>query len=226
MNKLKRYIAIQTVLSMLFVIALANTAFGQKTDETKTPVVNAANPQTVNAQQSGQWTVGIDPSKNTVQLPNTPANPLSVKVENAPVRKPFQARAFVTPAGTGFSSGTLPIPVSKRLVIENVSVIGRVPEGMKLEVNFYTHLDNDDDGVGGVEDIVFHRIPLTEQGVFDGTTISVFNQKMLVFADSKIGETIYPVVVQARLNGMPPANAFVQVQFTFSGYLEDLPTNQ
>jgi len=33
-------------------------------------------------------------------------------------------------------------------------------------------------------------------------------------------------VAQARLNGMPPANAFTQAQFTFSGYLEDVPTPQ
>jgi len=170
--------------------------------------------------------VGIDPEQNTVRLPNTAANPLPVRVENAPVRKPFQARVVVSPAGTGNSTATLAIPAGKRLVIENVSVVGRLPEGMKAEVNFSTHMDNDGDGVGGIEDIVFHRIPMVEQGVFDGTTISVFNQKMLVFADSKIGDVQYAVVAQARLNGMAPANSFVQVQFTFSGYLEDLPTAQ
>ena len=226
MNKLKRYLAIPTVLSMVFVIALANTAFGQKTEETKIPVVNAANPQTVNAQQSGQWTVGIDPAKNTVQLPNTPANPLSVKVENSQVRKPFQARVIVGPQGNGFSNAVLAIPAGKRLVIENVSVISRIPEGMRAEVNFYTHMDNDGDGIGGVEDIVFHRIALIDQGVFDGTALSVFNQKMLVFADERIGDSQYAVVAQARLNGLLPTNAFAQVQFTFSGYLEDLPTIQ
>ena len=187
------------------VVAFNGAAFGQ-TDNTKT--------------------VGIDPAKNTVQLPNNAANPLSVKVENSPVRKPFQARVFVTPLGNGFSSGTLAIPDGKRLVIENVSVVGRIPEGMKLEVNFFTHMDNDGDGVGGIEDIVFHRIPMTDQGVFDGTSLSAFNQKMLVFADSKIGDATYAVVAQARLNGLAPANALTQVQFTLSGYLEDLPTAQ
>ena len=155
-------------------------------------------------------TVGIDPSKNTVKVENT--------------KKPFQARVFVTPQGNGFSSGLLPIPAGKRLVIENVSVICRIPEGLKAEVNFYTHMDNDGDGVGGIEDIVFHRIPLTEQGVFDGTVISVFNQKTLVFADSKIGTGEYQLVAQARVNGTVPQGALSQVQFTISGYLEDLPT--
>jgi hypothetical protein len=205
MNKFKNYLAVTVVATILSVIAFSGAAFGQ-TENSKT--------------------VGIDPAKNTVQLPNNAANPLSVKVENAPVRKPFQARVFVSPAGNGFSSGTLQIPDGKRLVIENVSVIGRVPEGMKAEVNFFTHMDNDGDGVGGIEDIVFHRIPMIDQGVFDGTSLSVFNQKMLVFADSKIGDVAYAVVAQARLNGLAPANSFVQVQFTFSGYLEDLPAAQ
>jgi hypothetical protein len=203
MNKFINYFA---GAAILLVVLFNGAAFGQ-TENTKM--------------------VGIDPAKNTVQLPNTTDNPLPVKVVGSgSARKPFQARVFVTPAGTGFSSGTLAIPDGKRLVIENVSVVGRVPEGMKLEVNFFTHMDNDGDGVGGIEDIVFHRIPMTDQGVFDGTTLSAFNQKMLVFADSKIGDASYAVVAQARLNGMPPANSFVQVQFTISGYLEDLPTNQ
>ena len=205
MKKIMSYLASAANMTTLMFVMFGVAAFGQ-TDNVKT--------------------VGIDPARNVVQLPNTSVNPLSVKVENAPVRKPFQARVFVTPAGTGFSSGTLAIPAGKRLVIENVSVIGRVPEGLKLEVNFFTHLDNDGDGVGGIEDIVFHRIPMTEQGVFDGTAISVFNQKMLVFADSKIGDATYAVVAQARLNGMPAPNTTVQVQFTVSGYVEDLPTAQ
>jgi hypothetical protein len=224
MKKLKQYLFIPALFSLVFGNAHAAPAFGQKTDETKNAA--AANEKTVDARQSGDWTVGIDPSKNTVKLANTPDNPLSVKVENTAVRKPFQARVFVTPQGTGFSSGTLPIPAGKRLVIENVSVIGRVPEGLKLEVNFFTYMDNDGDGVGGIEDIVFHRIPMIEQGVFDGTAISAFNQKMLVFADSKIGDASYALVAQARVNGTVPPNSTSQVQFTISGYLENLPAVQ
>ena len=205
MNKFFNYLAIASVKAVLMLLMLNGAAFGQ-TENTKM--------------------VGIDPSKNTVQLPNNAANPLSVKVENTPAKRAFQARVFVTPQGNGFSNGVLPIPEGKRLVIENVSVIGRVPEGMKLEVNFYTHMDNDGDGEGGIEDIVFHRIPMLDQGVIDGTAISVFNQKVLVFADSKIGNVTYAVVAQARLNGMPPANSTSQVQFSISGYLEDLPAVQ
>lgn len=200
MNKLFNYFAAAAIAAVL----MTGAAFGQ-TENVKT--------------------VGIDPSKNTVQLPNNAANPLSVKVENTAAKKAFQARVSVGPTGTGNSSAFLAIPAGKRLVIENVSVVGRVPEGLKLEVNFYTHMDNDGDGDGS-EDIVFHRIPMTEQGVFDGRSISAFNQKMLVFADSQIGAATYGIGAQARLNGTAPAGAFTQVQFTFSGYLEDLPTAQ
>lgn len=171
-------------------------------------------------------TVGIDPEQNTVRLPNTAANPLSVKVENAPAKKAFQKRISVAPLGNGFSSATLQIPAGKRLVIENVSVVGRVPEGFKLEVNFFTYMDNNGNGTNDPEDLTFHRIPMTEQGVFDGTAISVFNQKMQVFADGSIGSGGLSIVAQARLSGLVPANTFTQVQFTFSGYLEDLPTAQ
>jgi len=193
----------KAVISGVFLLLLTAAGFGQ-TDNSKT--------------------VGIDPAKNTVQLPNNAANPLSVKVEN--VRKPFQKRISVAPLGNGFSGVPLQIPAGKRLVIENVSVVGRIPEGLKLEVNFFTYMDNDGNGVNDPEDLTFHRISMTEQGVFDGTAISVFNQKMLVFADGSIGNSALSIVAQARLNGSVPANTFTQVQFTFSGYLEDLPTAQ
>jgi hypothetical protein len=222
MNKLKNYLIIPTVFSMALVFALANQAFGQITDDTKNTEANktsnAANPKTVDAQQSGAWTVGIDPSKNTVQLANTPTNPLSVKVENAPTRKPFQRRISVAPAGNGFSSAFLQIPAGKRLVIENVSVIARIPEGLRAEVNYFTYMDNGD----GIADITFHRFALTEQGTFDGTQIFASSNKVLVFADQQIGTNQYGVTVQARLNAA--TTQFTQVQFTFSGYLEDLPT--
>ena len=203
MNKVLNYFAAAIIAAILMVVAFNGAAFGQ-TDNTKT--------------------VGIDPAKNTVQLPNNAANPLSVKVEN--VRKPFQKRISVAPLGNGFSGVPLQIPAGKRLVIENVSVVGRIPEGLKLEVNFFTYMDNDGNGVNDPEDLTFHRIPMTEQGVFDGTAISAFNQKMLVFADGSIGNSALSIVAQARLNGSVPANTFTQVQFTFSGYLEDLPTAQ
>jgi hypothetical protein len=152
--------------------------------------------------------------------------PVTVIKEPAP-RKAFQARVIVTPLGTGFQSGLLPIPAGKRFIIENVSVITRCPEGLRMEVNFYCYIDNNGDDVGDIADITFHRIVLTDQGVFDGTAIASANHNVLVFADEQIGTGHYFVVAQARLNGAaPPSPAFLQAQFTFSGYLEDIPAAQ
>lgn len=152
--------------------------------------------------------------------------PVAVIKEPA-ARKSFQARVIVTPLGTGFQSQLLQIPAGKRLVIENVSVITRCPEGLRMEVNFFCYIDNNGDGTGDVADITFHRIALTDQGVFDGTAIATANHKVLVFADEQIGTGHYGITAQARLNAAPPPNpAFLQAQFTFSGYLEDIPAAQ
>jgi len=136
-------------------------------------------------------------------------------------RTPFQARLIVDPKGNGFQSAYMPIPAGKRLVIENISAISRVPEGLKMEMNLYTYLDNDGDGVGGIEDIVFHRITLADQGTFDGVAIASANHRVLIFGDSRIGDVGYGVTFQGRLNGQ--TTSFTQGQLTISGYLEDLP---
>ena len=153
--------------------------------------------------------------------------PLPVTVMKDAERKAFQARVIVTPLGNGFQYQVLPIPAGKRFVIENVSVITRCPEGLRMEVNFFCYIDNNGDGVGDIADITFHRIALIDQGVFDGTAIATANHQVLVFADEQIGTGHYGVTAQARLNGLPPPNpAFLQAQFTFSGYLEDIPSAQ
>ena len=54
--------------------------------------------------------------------------------------------------------------------------------------------------------------------------VTVAIQVVPVFADELIGTNHYKVGAQAGLNGMPPANAFTQAQFKFSGYREDVPT--
>lgn len=154
------------------------------------------------------------------------STPQPVVAPKEPERKAFQARLIVSPLGDGFQSALFQIPAGKRLVIENVSAIARSPEGMRMEMNFFCHIDNNGDGVGDVADITFHRIALTDQGTFSGTSIASANHKVLVFADGQIGTGQFPLVAQARLNGSLPAGAFAQAQFTFSGYLEDLPSAQ
>jgi hypothetical protein len=110
MQQRKRHTALSALLSIAFVLASAVAALGQQAADAKgAPVTQAAptsSTQTVNAQQSGAGTIGIDPAKNTVQLPNTTSDPLPVKVVGSnPARRPFQKRIIVTPLGTGNATG-------------------------------------------------------------------------------------------------------------------------
>ena len=173
------------------------------------------------AQQPKTAIVGIDPEKNLVRLPNTVNDPLAVKViGSGSARRPYQARAIVQPLANGFQTVFLPIPAGKRLVIENVSAISRCADGQVMEVNFFTYMDNDQDGEGGIEDITFHRIAFDDRIVIDGIAISTMNHRVLIFAEELIGTSHYQIGVQARLNAT--AIGTPQAQLTFSGYLEDL----
>jgi hypothetical protein len=226
MKKLNLYTAAKSAILFTLVLLLTTSLFAQ-TDAKKETSVNASptvNTQTVNAQQSGVWTVGIDQTKNTVQLSNSQTNPLAVKlVDSGSARKPFQARviADVSLGGTA-GSAVFPIPAGKRLVIENISAIARTPVGTKMQMHLFSYYDNNGDGVGDISDISFHRIALTEQGTFSGYATSTANHKVLIFADEQIGTGRYGMTLEIRLD--TPATGFVQGQVTMSGYLEDLPT--
>lgn len=157
-------------------------------------------------------------------LAGTLASPVlaqSDRKTTEPTRTPFQARVVVNTTSTGFQGQAMSIPAGKRLVIEHLSAIARTEEGARMEINFFTYMDNNGDGVGDIADITFHRIALTDQGTFLGTFIASANHKVLVFADERIGTSHFGVTVQARLNAQTSTPA--QAQVTFSGYLEDLP---
>lgn len=214
----------KTIHLAFVAIVFSGIAFGQGSEEKKPTPVNGANANTqvVDARQSGAWIVGLDPARNTVQLAYGDTNPLAVKVTSN--RKPFQVRIIVTPSGLGNATATYPIPAGKRLVIENISAVGRVPAGLKMEMNFFVYCDNDGDGVIDPEDLVFNRVALIDQGTFDDTTILAANHKVLVFADGTIGSSNLSISLIARLNAA--TTGFAQGQLTISGYLEDLPANQ
>ena len=222
MNNLRNNFAV-VVLLLVLGMASASVSLGQSGGTKDASAAPNTNPLLVDARQSGTWSVGIDPVNNTVRLPNSDTNPLAVKVlGSGSARKPFQFRLSVSPQGTGIASAPYTIPAGKRLVIENVSAVTRCPDGIKMEVNFFTYFDNGD-GVGDLSDITFHRIALTEQGSFDGLSIASANHKVLVFADEQIGSAHFHLALQARLTALVPANTFTQAQVTFSGYIEDLP---
>lgn len=219
MSIFKHYISI---LSIVLLVGVGAVLGQTERQGTSAAAVGGGNPQTVNAQQSGAWTVGIDPTKNSVNVTNTTSDPLSVKlVGNAPTRKPFQFRTIIVPAGTDTTTVYAPIPAGKRMIIENISAVARTPEGVKMELRFQTSFDNGD-GAGNSLDITLHRIALSDQGSFAGELVAAANHKVLVFADEVINGEHFQIAVQARLAfNVSPGSA--QAQITFSGWVEDLP---
>jgi hypothetical protein len=146
----------------------------------------------------------------------------AAKLPKESERRPFQVRAFVGPQSGAVDSSTIPIPAGKRLVIEHISAISRCPVGFRMELQLYSYYDNNADGVGDVQDITFHRITLTDQGVYNGMAVATANHKVLIYADEQIGNSHFHVGFQGQLDGT--TTGFTQGQVTITGYLEDLPT--
>lgn len=216
-------IAAKAVLPFALIFTVTNLVQAQTTKETGNALAQASPTQTVNAQQAGTWTVGIDQANNAVKLQSSDTDPVTVKLVGAgPGRKPYQARIIANIAtGSITSTASLPIPAGKRLVIENISAIARSGPGIRMQLQLNSYFDNGD-GVGDVSDITFHRIALVDQGTYDGVTTSSANHKVLIFADEQIGAAHFTITLQARIDA-PAAGGINQGQVTLSGYLEDLP---
>ncbi|HUR97005.1 MAG TPA: hypothetical protein VMZ26_02940 [Pyrinomonadaceae bacterium] len=227
MKKVNLYTAAKPAILFTLVLLLTTSLFAQTgaKKETLTNASPTANTQTVNAQQAGAWTVGIDAAKNAVRVTNSDIDPVSVKiVTSGPGRKPFQARFSAgVDAGSNAGNAFLQIPAGKRLIIENISAIARTAPGTKMHMQLFSYFDNGD-GVGDSEDITFHRIALTEQGTYAGVATSTANHPTLIFADEQIGAAHFTVALQVRMDTTAPAGTTNQGQVTLTGYLEDLPT--
>ena len=94
--------------------------------------VNVVNTPTVQAQQSGSWTVGLAGTP-TVSVGSTADDPVWVRdVDDA--RQPYLSQTFADfTAGAPTASGNFAaVPAGKRLVVEHVSVYGGIPSGQKL----------------------------------------------------------------------------------------------
>jgi len=88
-------------------------------------VVNVSGTPTVNAQQSGSWNVGISG--------NSAANPLQVHDVDHASRTPYaQTKRLAFNPTDRAILGNFDVPAGKRLVIDNFSIFGKLPSGMKL----------------------------------------------------------------------------------------------
>lgn len=91
------------------------------TQHTRPQDVNVVNTPNVNAQQGGLWSVGIDPSSNTVLVASSSRNPVlttqTLQLVNI-FQKPMEI-VLVEGQVLGYASFT--VPTGKLLVIEEVS---------------------------------------------------------------------------------------------------------
>jgi hypothetical protein len=153
------------------------------------------------------------------QVPPTPVEvintPLEVRTVEAPPccvpKRPFRKliRCFGTD-GKFFVNSDFFVPSGKRLVIENVSVKAFVPSGEQLQVGF-TYSDPSDPSV-----FIRQDFPVTLQGTrFPGADDFVASQQMRVYVDSG---TLITVIGHRE-----PQHGFFEVDFSFSGFLVDLP---
>ena len=131
-------------------------------------------------------------------------------------RELFVKRVLVNLNGQGVSVVAMQIPAGKRLVIRHVTAIVRGSESQRFEVDYATYIDN-----GGVADRTIHRLVLEKQSSFKDSAIYTASEQAAVSADERIGGEHFSIGVSARLVGA--ATSAAQAQFTFSGYLEDLP---
>ena len=108
MKKLNLYIAVNAAILYTLVLLLNTSSFA-RADAKKETAVNTApavNTQTVNAQKAGASAVGIDQTRNPVQLVNSEANTLAVKVVgSSSVKKPFQTRIVLDIPSGGIARG-------------------------------------------------------------------------------------------------------------------------
>jgi hypothetical protein len=106
--------------------------------------VSVANTPTVNAKQSGAWTVGISGTP-TVEIDNAAGSAIAVRDVDRPTAQPFQYEAVVT-VEDGFQGGNaaIPVPSGKLLVIENVSAHGSAPDSQRIQTfSINTHVAPD-----------------------------------------------------------------------------------
>jgi hypothetical protein len=200
MNKLKQNLNLRAALAMVFAVALAGAAFGQKYAETKT----------------ADKDLGVRQAVNESKTPIAPRDLSSEKDAKPVARTTFIKRVTVNLNGLGVNVVAMQIPSGKRLVIENVSALVRSPESQRVEVNYLTYRDN-----GGVADKTIHRLALEKQASFKDSAIFAASRNDVVMADEQIGGEHFSVGISARIIGGTALSA--QAQFTFSGYLEDLP---
>ncbi len=179
----KALIALIGLMSLMAIFTVVNPRTGTATPTPSTQNVNVVNTPTVNAKQSGPWSVdisgtpvvGLDDANNTVKFDavnNTvkidAATPVMVRDVDNPARQPLITSAsLVLPFGQTFGFQPITtVPTGKVLIIEGVSVDTRFAGNDKLiEVailacgaSYYLHANDE-----GIDDLGRHVFIASQQ---------------------------------------------------------------
>jgi hypothetical protein len=153
------------------------------------------------------------PSPSNVIVVNTTASPMPLRDVDNPARQPFQAEAvggFADGASTTGDITLTTVPVGKRLVIEHVSVLGKMLAPQRLVLG----------GIGsGQPGGKVHWLEIKVQGSNADGTLDYFVASQLVRFYQDPG----PVRCLAERDSTAGANP-ASVTFTISGYFVDCPT--
>jgi len=152
------------------------------------------------------------PSPSNVIVVNTTASPVPLRDVDNPARQPFQAEAVGGIADGASTTGDITlttVPVGKRLVIEHVSVLGKMLAPQRLVLG----------GMGsGQPGGKVHWLDIKVQGSNADATLDYFVASQLVRFYQDPG----PVRCLAERDSTAGANP-ASVTFTISGYFVDCP---
>jgi len=164
----------------------------------------------VAANQSGPWSVSLNGSP-TVQLNNSPTNPLSVRDVNNPDMQPFQRELdALIPPGQFTATDSLTVPAGKRLVIDFASETVNVPTGQHMWVRIRTTTN------GSTNEFTLTPSVVCLCGA-DNSDFLAGNQPLHLYADP--GTTV-SVVVNMFLT---PANTNSGADVVMSGHYINVP---
>ena len=179
---------------------------GASAPTSQTQNVNVVNTPTVNAQQNGGWTVGINTAANTVKI--DPATLLAVRDADSAARQPFQAlRNMNIPDGSNVGVADFDIPTGKRAVIEYVSVTTLIYPGQHPIVTVSTVSS------GGPSQIYIPSLFQINQSSYDWWVAS---QQVRLYADAGANA----IEIQA---GRDAFGGLGVAYTSISGYLVDVP---
>lgn len=175
MRSKRRFVELVSVIAAALLVTVMANLVGASSGNGSAPVTVQNTPLpvtigndaltiggTVNAAQSGTWSVG---------LTGTPS------VQIVPLEPYQRQQDYGFSVGDIFAAGTISIPSGKRLVIESVSVLARVPAGQSVIFSLVPDL-----GVVHAR----HFITAVAQGSFFGQDVFAATEDLRLYATDEI----------------------------------------